>query len=605
MLVINRGFITLSFLLLCPVLFSAKPHSIVVEAENFKNTGNWVIDQQSIDHIGSAYLLAHGLGNPCSDATTTVSFPECGKYHVWVYTRNWAISSQQSQSPGRFRLLVNGEPLDSVFGQDKSIWNWHYGGFIKINELQATIALHDLTGFEGRCDAIIFSTDSSLIRHHSEQSLTELRKKIQGFSKKPKSAGHFDLVVVGGGVAGMTTSVTAARKGLKVALIHDRPVLGGNNSSEVRISMASDLNIEPYQKLGNITKELNSGNSENKKEFGGFNDDSKLKFILNETNITLFTEMHVIKAIVKHDKIQKVIAKNIRSNEEYQISGTLFADCTGDGNLGFLAGADSRYGRESIKETGESLAPGKTDSLVLGAGLYWGTEQKSSPVFFPECPWAFSFTEESCQNAFEGAWNWEIGFQYDMVKEVEHIRDNMFRSIYGNWAFQKNYSSVKSKYQNHALNMMGYVLGKRESRRLLGDIIYSQSDIDSGKYYPDACVSTRWGIDLHYPDPVNSKYFPGNEFRSISKHEQKGTHPVRSLPYRCLYSRNITNLFMAGRCASMTHIAHGMFRTQHTTGMMGEVVGMAAWLCKKNNTNPRNIYTNHWNEMKALLEKGL
>jgi len=290
---------------------------------------------------------------------------------------------------------------------------------------------------------------------------------------------------------------------------------------------------------------------------------------------------------------------------QYQICCNLFADCTGDGNLGYLAGADSKYGRESIKETGESLAPEVTDCLVLGATLHWKTEQNSKPVNFPDCPWALTFTEESCQNSLESAWNWETGFQYDMVNEVELIRDNMFRAIYGNWAFQKNHSKEREKYENYSLSWIGYILGKRESRRLLGDIIYSQSDIDQGINYSDGCVTSSWGIDLHYPDPINSEYFQGYEFRSTAKHAQKETHPICSLPYRCLYSRNISNLFMAGRCVSQTHIAHGMFRTQHTTGMMGEVVGCASWLCKEHKSMPRKIYTTYWNEMKHLLERGI
>lgn len=588
-------------LVFCQFVSGQKGATLIVEAENFQRTGGWVIDQQSIDQIGSSYLLAHGLGIPCEDASTTVEFPETGKYYVWVRTRNWAPAPQLNQSPGRFKLAVNNQELDSVFGQDKSQWNWQFGGVVQVDQIKSGIRLHDLTGFEGRCDAIIFSTDRKLIQHQSEDALISLRKKVQGFPERPQNMGKYDLVVVGGGVAGITTSVAAARLGLKVALVHDRPVPGGNNSSEIRVVMVSDLNTPPYLNLGNITKELDLGNKENIRKFGGYNDERKLDFLLSEPNITFLPEMHVVRADVKKGKIQRVIAQEIKSNKEYSIEGDLFADCTGDGNLGFLAGADSRYGRESIKETGESLAPEQADSLVLGATLHWKTEHNLKPVSFPDCPWALPFVAGSCQNALQGAWNWETGFQYDMVNKVEYIRDNMFRAIYGNWAFQKNDPRFKEKYQNYSLNWIGYVLGKRESRRLLGDVIYNQMDIDNGNEYPDACVSTRWGIDLHYPDPENSKYFASNEFRSISKHTLSNIHPIRSLPYRSLYSRNISNLLMAGRCASMTHIAHAMFRCQHTTGMMGEVIGMAAWLCKKNAILPRQIYTSHWAEMKDLL----
>ena len=592
--------------------FSAAHKTIVVEAENFSQTGGWVIDQQSIDQIGSSYLLAHGLGKPCQDAVTTIDLKKSGIYHIWVRTRNWAPSKNKAQSAGRFLLLINGQALDTIFGQGKSEWNWQYGGYIKIQNQKTELKLHDLTGFDGRCDAIVLSTNKNLISNQSKDDLISIRKRAQDFPRRPIKSGKFDLVVVGGGVAGITTSVTAARLGLKVALIHNRPVLGGNNSSEIGVRMSSDLNISPYPNVGNVTKQLDSVNERIdlvneriQEEFAVYGDLPKLDFVLNESNISFFSEMHVTNAKVVNGKIVSVIAQNIRSNKEERIYGNFFADCTGDGNLGFLAGADSHYGRESNAETAEFLAPETADSLVLGATLHWRAKDEKQSVNFPECPWALQFTAESCQKALRGAWNWETGFQYDMVNQTEFIRDHMLRAIYGNWAFQKNDIQFKEEFQNYSLDRVNYVLGKRESRRLMGDVVYSQNDIDDGTYYPDACVSSRWGIDIHYPDPENSKYFEGKEFRSIAYHPQKNVHPIRSLPYRSLYSRNINNLFMAGRCASMTHIAHAMFRNQHTTGMMGEVVGMAAWLCCENKTLPRDIYFKYWSDMQELLRKGI
>ena len=139
----------------------------------------------------------------------------------------------------------------------------------------------------------------------------------------------------------------------------------------------------------------------------------------------------------------------------------------------------------------------------------------------------------------------------------------------------------------------------------MGDVVFSQHDLEKEEFYEDACVSTKWGIDIHYPHPENTKYFPGVEFRSASYHPLKQVHPIRPMPYRSFYSRNINNLFMAGRCASMTHIAHGMFRVQYTTGIMGEVVGIAASLCKKHDCKPRDLYTNHLDELLAAFEKGV
>ncbi len=606
--IVLRGklFLVFSLSLLITIISSCQDQSktIIVEAENFDTTGGWVVDQQSIDQIGSSYLLAHGLGTPCEDAVTKINFESRGKYHVWVRTRNWAPAPKKTLSAGRFMVKINNQSLDTIFGQDQTKWNWQYGGEVDISNKVAEIRLHDLTGFEGRCDALIFSREKDLITHQSEDPLIELRKRAQKFPENPASQGNFDLVVVGGGVAGVTTSITASRLGLKVALIHNRPVLGGNNSSEVGIVMVSDLNMAPYPNLGNLTKQIGETNAD-KGMFGRFDDKPTMNLVAREPNITLFLNMHVTKANVANSIINSVVAQHIITNREVLVSGRLFADCTGDGNLGFAAGADFNYGRESKNETNEPIAPEKADSLVLGASLGWHTSDRGKEVLFPECPWAMTFSEESCQNAFKGIWNWETGFQYDMVNQTEFIRDNMFRAIYGNWSFQKNHSQFSEKYMAYSLDRVGYILGKRESRRLLGEIVYSQNDIVDSISYPDACVSTKWGIDLHYPDPENTKYFPGIEFRSSSYHPLSQKHPARSLPYRCFYSRNISNLFMAGRCVSMTHIAHGMFRCQNTTGMMGEVVGMAASICIENQSFPRDIYPGFWPEMEELLKKGI
>lgn len=597
---------TLSFiiaLLFVWNLSSANTSSILVEAESFTRTGGWVLDQQSIDQIGSTYLLAHGLGNPCADAETSISFPNAGEYHVWVRTREWSTTKSRQDAPGKFQVLINNVALDTIFGVQKPEWNWQYGGKVKLAEAKLKVALHDLTGFEGRCDAIILSTNKNLIEHQSLDPLLQLRKKLsKSTGKVHQISENYDLVVVGGGIAGITTSLTAARLGLKVALVHNRPVLGGNNSSEIKVPMAGDLNMLPYEHLGDITRELHP---KEKSGISAMNDMLKLDLILAEKNIDLYLETHVFDAFVKSGKIREITARNIQSNEEFTLEGALFADCTGDGNLGFLASADYKQGRESKAETGETLAPENPDSLVLGATLHWASEKANQPVPFPECPWALHFTEENCQNATAASWNWETGFQYDMVNNAEFIRDHMFRAIYGNWAYQKNFASNKEKYKNYKLNSMGYILGKRESRRLLGDYIFSENDIREGIELEDACVPSRWGIDLHYPDPKNSKYFPQHEFRSVAFHEKKQIHPVCLLPYRSLYSHNISNLFMAGRCVSMTHIAHAMFRVQNTTGMMGEVVGMAAFIATKNKTTPRGVYHSHLEEFKMLLATGI
>jgi hypothetical protein len=239
--------------------------------------------------------------------------------------------------------------------------------------------------------------------------------------------------------------------------------------------------------------------------------------------------------------------------------------------------------------------------MTLGTSVMWYSVETDEPASFPECPWAIQFTEKTCQNAAMGNWDWETGLHRDTIDDAEHIRDHMLRAIYGSWAFQKNSSRDKAKYADRKLAWAAYIGGKRESRRLLGDVILQQQNIEQQTEFSDAFVTTTWSIDLHYPQPKNAEQFD-EPFRAIA--EQKTIKPY-PIPYRCLYSRNIGNLFMAGRDISVTHVALGTTRVMRTCGMMGEVVGMAASLCKKYNTTPRGVYQHHLAELKELATRGV
>jgi len=174
--------------------------------------------------------------------------------------------------------------------------------------------------------------------------------------------------------------------------------------------------------------------------------------------------------------------------------------------------------------------------------------------------------------------------------------------VYSNWSFLKNGYSEKDKYANRQPGWVAYVAGKRESRRLLGDHILKEQDIADYVVYPDGAASTSWSIDLHYPDPENTGHFPEQEFKSIAVHQNIYPYPI---PYRCFYSRNVDNLFMAGRNISVTHVALGTVRVMRTTGMMGEVVGMAAAVCRQNNVKPRGVYEKYLEDLKILMKRGV
>ena len=189
----------------------------------------------------------------------------------------------------------------------------------------------------------------------------------------------------------------------------------------------------------------------------------------------------------------------------------------------------------------------------------------------------------------------------DQVADAEKIRDYGMYVAYSNWSYLKNRSSVRDRYANSYLGWVAHVAGKRESRRLLGEFVLREQDLMNFTIYPDGTASTSWYIDQHYPDPENSKLFPGREYLSCGHLTPLSFYPI---PYRCFYSKDVRNMFMAGRNISVTHIALGSTRVMRTCGMIGEVVGMAASVCMKRNALPRDIYTTYFADLQELMRKG-
>jgi len=575
---------------------------ILLEAEGFDDLGGWKLDQQFMDQMGSPILLAHGMGVPVKDATTSVTFPSTGEYQLWVRTRDWVAAFNAKGAPGKFQVMIDGKPVEKVFGTEGAKWRWRRGGAVKIAKTKVIVSLRDLTGFDGRCDAVVFASDADFVPPADFKTGAPWRRKLLGLSEKPDDAGRFDLVVVGGGIAGICSAVSAARSGLKVALIQDRPVLGGNNSSEVRVHLGGGTMLAPYPALGGVVRELSPAKRGNAGPPERYEDSKKMKVVAAEKNLALFLSTHVSEVETDGKKIAAVVGRNIRTGRRLRFAGRVFADCTGDGTVGFLAGADYRMGREGKDETGEGLAPEKADKMTMGSSVQWYSRRGDGPSEFPKCPWAVQFTEDNVQRVTGGEWNWETGMNKHQIDQFEEVRDYGMMVVYGNWAFLKNSPRSRAKYANLKLDWVAHIAGKRESRRLLGDVILTQQDIVGQKAFDDACVTTTWTIDLHYPHPKNAQQFPGREFRSIARHLRIKPYPI---PYRCLYSRNIDNLFMAGRDISVTHVALGTIRVMNTCGMMGEVVGMAAAICKARDTTPRGVYRDHLAELKERMRKGV
>lgn len=593
------------FTLLLTILFltvQAQKDGVLVEAESFANKGGWVVDQQFMDRMGSPFLMAHGMGVPVKNADTQIRFPEKGQYRMYVRTRNWAARWNKKDAPGKFQVLINHKPVAPVFGTESSEWSWQDGGIVDIRKTKLTLSLKDLTGFNGRCDAILFTSDLNYTPPADLQSLADLRKKINPSTAQINNGGDYDFVVIGGGMAGTCAAISAARLGLKVALVQDRPVLGGNNSSEVRVHLGGRINLEPYPNLGNLVNEIGPSKEGNARTYENYEDDKKMKAVNDEKNISLFLNYHANKVTMKDGRIESIQATHTESGQTTLFTAPIFADCTGDATIGILAGARYMSGRESADEFREHTAPEKADDLTMGSSVQWFAEDKAQQVAFPDIQWGLDWDEEKAEHLIRGDWNWETGMGIDQVNEFERIRDYGLLVVYSNWSFLKNHSIDKGKFEKRRLKWVAYIAGKRESRRLVGDYILRESDLIDHKVYPDGTAPTSWTIDLHYPDPENTRLFPGKEYKSIAKHTPILPYPI---PFRCLYSSNVSNLMMAGRNISVTHVALGTVRVMRTTGMMGEVIGMAASVCKNNQCSPRDVYFNYMKELINLMRQGI
>lgn len=604
----------------------AREDLILVEAEAFGDTGGWVVDQQFMDQMGSPYLLAHGLGVPVQDAVTQIAINSAGEYRVWVRTRDWVAPFKAKGAPGKFQLIINGKPLQTVFGTEGEKWHWQDGGTISL-EGNVGLKLKDLTGFEGRCDAILFSKNHDFKPPHDGTELESLRGKLLGWNRTPEFGGQFDLIVVGGGIAGTTAAITAARLGMQVALVQDRPVLGGNGSSEVRVWPHGFTNHEPYPRVGDVVNELvpyqNVKSVDDSKIPIAFDDRTKTELARAEANLTLLLEQRVNAASAVDGNIQSVTAQHTRSGRRTLLKARWFLDSTGDGVLGALVGADYEFSKKGLMGSTNLWSVGEVNQnehhlrcLCEDDENPYSLNFKASkePQPFPRCPWAADLSEVNFPGrpgtktfGVEGIkqlgnWFWESGFNRNTIEDAEWIRDQNLRAMYGAWDVLKN---VDGLYPNHRLKWAAYIAGKRESRRLMGDVVLTADDFRDETKFADAAFPCTWHIDVHSPHPDYFEEDDKDAFFSTytrgKEYEYKGPYWA---PYRCLYSRNVNNLFMAGRDISVSHDGLGPVRVMRTCGMMGEIVGMAAAVCKQRNCSPRQVYTSHLSELKALMTKG-
>lgn len=560
---------------------------VLVEAESFADHGGWKLDTQFIREMGSPYLLAHGLGRPVADATTQVAMPAAGEWYIWVRTKDWVARWQAAGMPGQFQLLVDGRPLEASFGSEGAQWGWQAGGRVRLPAGEISLALHDLTGFDGRCDCIAFTAGPEPPPNDSA-ILPGWRRQALGLPTEPPTQGPYDLVVIGGGYSGMAAAISAARMGLKVALLQDRPVLGGNGSSEVRVWSQGLIKRGRYPRIGEIVEEFADSARKSPGSYEEFEDAKKEQIVRGEPRIDLFLNTHAYAVIREGNQIRSVTALDTRSSREQVFTGRLFCDATGHATIAHLAGAET-----VMEEKGR-----------MGMSNMWAWANRDEPQSFPETPWALplSMADFPYPRDFHGQWFWESGFDKDPLHDAEGIRDWNLRAVFGAFNAMKNGDGA-ADHPCAVLTWVAFVGGPRESRRVLGDVVLTAEDIVTKREFPDGCVPSTWSIDLHYPKKRYAKKFPDNPFISIAEHDRRVDrgygYPV---PYRCLYSKDIDNLFMAGRCISVTHEALGTVRVMKTCGMMGEVVGKAASVAVARDTTPRGVYEKHWDELDTLLK---
>lgn len=349
-------------------------HHVLVEAEEFDDFGGWTLDSQFEAVMGSPYLLAHGLGVPVADATTTIDVETAGTYRVWVRAKDWV----PAHHPGRFAVAINGERLPIELGANGQDWAWENAGRVDLAAGRTTIALADLTGFDGRCDAIYLTTTDTEPPHGVSPDTRAWRRQLRGLPDQPVDGGSFDLVVTGGGVTGSAAALAAGRLGLTVALIQNRPVLGGNASNEIGLT--------PRGETGSLIKALSA-----RAEDG---DLAALDLLRAEPTVSVFLEHQVFDVVRAGDRIVSVDARNARSGRETRLRGAMFIDCTGTAILGLLAGAETMFGYESRAEFNEPLAPEERVESHHGNTLFFRTRETDHPPYFPDVPWAVEVAKD-------------------------------------------------------------------------------------------------------------------------------------------------------------------------------------------------------------------
>ncbi len=398
-----------------------------------------------------------------------------------------------------------------------------------------------------------------------------------------------DVFVAGGGLAGVCAAIAAARNGARVVLVQDRSCLGGNSSSEVKMHVVganSHAGRSGWREGGLIEEFRLDDAVNNPQRCFELWDLLLYDKVISEPNITLLLETVLCSAAMKDGRIDSVLARCDKSEQIYRVRAKLYVDATGDSRLGIEAGAEFRLGREARSEFGESLAPEQADRQTLGSSILFTSRRYSGPMPYAPPKWARKISKEHLRFRSAGPQNWEYGYWWiewggdrDLIRDNERIRFELLSIVTGVWDYIKN-SGTFPESSPFALDWIGMMPGKRGSRRLVGDVILTQQDLMRGTW-PDAVAMGGWPMDDHPPGGFDRADLPPN--RTLT------TPEVYDIPLRALYSRNVTNLMMAGRNISATHAAFTSSRVMATCACVGQAAGTAAALCCAQGISPREL----------------
>ncbi len=415
---------------------------------------------------------------------------------------------------------------------------------------------------------------------------------------------HFDFVVVGGGMAGICTAIAAARHGAQTVLVHNRPVLGGNASSEIRMHICGATvhgQHDNVRETGIIEEILLENKKRNPQNSFSIFDTILWEKVRFQKNLTLLLNTQMTDVNTENGNLCSIDCFQLTSERRLRVMGRIFADCTGDGTLAAFAGAETRMGRESRSEFGESFAPEQADRGTMGSTLMFCANDTGAPCRFERPEWAYEYGPDELSNRQHSAdgpeasgvdagyWWIELGGLQDTIRDSEEIRDELLKTLYGIWDHIKNKGDHGA--ENYALDWVQFLPGKRESRRIVGDYMLKQQDLEQAVPFEDVVAYGGWPMDMHPPEGF---FYQGGPTAYIHLNQ------VYAIPYRCYYSHNIGNLMMAGRNISATHTAFGSTRVMATSAVGGQAVGTAAAMALHLKCTPREI-GNHMQQLQQQL----